>query len=415
VPFTPVDQTIKQKIIAAYSANPEKSQNQILRELHDQGIKVSRGSVNNFVNAFKRKIQTSMPDGGDRHIPMSYNSISNDGHQSVSSETAVNNISDNINNMSIEPEIDFADTAYGFYPSLEVDVNNNSQKVINQPISTNLKDTTEEELRIIKAEQDSLEEDRMELDADKRAFEEETEAIRQKMRQKISSEKYLLKHETLLQQQKKKQLDERMRQVEQKEQTLLLKERDIVIREVKIMEAEPLLSLAWQFQSMGLNFDLLLPWIEYLREQVRRGVDSKTAAMYMVYEIKSHGELEGFRKQLDVAQAQLEKINTISAQKQRDLSILAELENKGVSLAVIYQLSRVIDLPKIAAELALRTDPWSNVSQSQVVNNGNNGYPDINNGYNSSSHVNKDTIDVNRKSTDVNNSETTNNGHEKSK
>ena len=71
---------------------------------------------------------------------------------------------------------------------------------------------------------------RKELHDEKRAFEEETEAVRTRMRQKISSEKYLLKHESLVLERKRKGLDERMKKVEQKE-------RDLVIRETIVSEA----------------------------------------------------------------------------------------------------------------------------------------------------------------------------------
>ena len=60
----------------------------------------------------------------------------------------------------------------------------------------------------------------MVLDADKKAFEEETVVIRNHMRQKVSSEKYLHKHESLVIEQKQKGLDERMYKVEQKERDL---------------------------------------------------------------------------------------------------------------------------------------------------------------------------------------------------
>ena len=48
--------------------------------------------------------------------------------------------------------------------------------------------------------------------------------------------------------------------------------------------------------------------------------------------------------------------------------MLAQLENKGISLDVVYELSKVLDLQKIAAELALRTTPFPN---NISVNNGN--------------------------------------------
>jgi len=68
-------------------------------------------------------------------------------------------------------------------------------------------------------------------------------------------------------------------------------------------------------------------------------------------------------------------LKTATAQRERDLNMLAELESKGVSLDVIYELSRVLDLQKIAKELGgVRTDPWSS-----IIPTGQNG---MNNGYN---------------------------------
>ncbi|MGC2575931.1 MAG: hypothetical protein WA364_30885 [Candidatus Nitrosopolaris sp.] len=82
--------------------------------------------------------------------------------------------------------------------------------------------------------------------------------------------------------------------------------------------------------------------------------------------------------------------------------MIAELENKGMSLDVIYELSRVLDLQKLAAELTVRTDPWSSITG--LSQNG------MNNGHNPSESqvVNKDSNQVN------NNPETINNGHKSS-
>ena len=51
--FAPVDPAIKEKIISAHLAG--KGRNKIDRELREQGIKVSHGSISNFINAYKRK------------------------------------------------------------------------------------------------------------------------------------------------------------------------------------------------------------------------------------------------------------------------------------------------------------------------------------------------------------------------
>src|SRR5215813_777439 len=128
-----------------------------------------------------------------------------------------------------------------------------------------------------------------------------------------------------------------------------------------------LLSLARQFQNMGLDFDSLLPYIENLREQAARGIDFKTAATFMIHEIKSYRQLGGIQKELVSTRNQIQMLKTATAQRERGLNMLAELENKGVSLAVIYELSRVLDLQKIAKELVVRTNPWSNFNMGQTA------------------------------------------------
>src|SRR5215472_7489115 len=112
---------------------------------------------------------------------------------------------------------------------------------------------------------------------------------------------------------------------------------------------------------MGLDFDSLLPYIESLREQAARGIDFKTAATFMIHEIKSYRQLGGIQKELVSSRNQLQMLKTATAQRERGLNMLAELESKGVSLSVIYELSRVLDLEKIAKELSAGTDPWSNM------------------------------------------------------
>jgi len=54
-------------------------------------------------------------------------------------------------------------------------------------------------------------------------------------------------------------------------------------------------------------------------------------------------------------------LKTATAQRERGLNMLAELENKGVSLDIIYELSKVLDLQKLAKEISVRINPWSNI------------------------------------------------------
>src|SRR5215469_1626124 len=71
--FTPVDPAIREKVISAYLAG--HGRNQITRDLNEQGIKISHGSVSNFINAYKRQHeQTSQSDANmnntDSHSPL---------------------------------------------------------------------------------------------------------------------------------------------------------------------------------------------------------------------------------------------------------------------------------------------------------------------------------------------------------
>src|SRR5215469_9115328 len=174
----------------------------------------------------------------------------------------------------------------------------------------------------------------------------------------IKHEKDQRHHEMLVLERKKKILDIREDQINHDLEQLEGIRSEISNRET---EAEPLLSLAHQFQSMGLDFDSLLPYIECLREQAARGIDFKTAATFMIHEIKSYRQLGGIQKELVSARNQIQMLKTATAQRERALNMLTELENKGVSLDVIYELSRVLDLQKIAKDLSARTDPWSNM------------------------------------------------------
>src|SRR5215471_11932690 len=77
--FTPVDPAIKEKVITAYLAGHDR--NQITRELHEQGIKLSHGSISNFINAYKRKHEQPSqpqlsPESSDASTGVDMNSTS---------------------------------------------------------------------------------------------------------------------------------------------------------------------------------------------------------------------------------------------------------------------------------------------------------------------------------------------------
>src|SRR5215469_12439022 len=77
--FTPVDPAIKEKVISAYLTG--KGRNQITREFHEQGVRVSHGSISNIIGAYKRKHEQPSqprvsPESSDASTGVDMNSMS---------------------------------------------------------------------------------------------------------------------------------------------------------------------------------------------------------------------------------------------------------------------------------------------------------------------------------------------------
>src|SRR5215510_16448057 len=77
--FTPVDPAIKEKVISAYLTG--KGRNQITRELHEQGVRVSHGSISNIIGAYNRKHEQPSqpqvsPESSDTSTSVDMNSMS---------------------------------------------------------------------------------------------------------------------------------------------------------------------------------------------------------------------------------------------------------------------------------------------------------------------------------------------------
>jgi hypothetical protein len=63
--FAPVDPSIKEKVIESYLAG--HGRNQIDRELREQGIKVSHGSISNIINAYNKRKHEQPPPSNDNN------------------------------------------------------------------------------------------------------------------------------------------------------------------------------------------------------------------------------------------------------------------------------------------------------------------------------------------------------------
>jgi hypothetical protein len=113
----------------------------------------------------------------------------------------------------------------------------------------------------------------------------------------------------------------------------------------RILESEPFLTLARQLQEMKLALEDALPWIETINEVAQiQNMDNKSVGVLVAQELRL--KTIWWQRQIEIAQRRLKMLNTISAQKEKALSVLAELQNKGVSSDAIYGFSKILDLER---------------------------------------------------------------------
>ena len=102
---------------------------------------------------------------------------------------------------------------------------------------------------------------------------------------------------------------------------------------------------------MKLALEDALPWIETINEVAQiQNMDIKSAGVLVAQELRLNRQFGGIQRQIEIAQGQLKMLNTISAQKEKALSVLAELQNKGVSSDAIYGFSKILDLERMGRE-----------------------------------------------------------------
>ncbi len=98
---SPVNPEIKQQVISAYLAGHGRNKND--RLLHEQGVKVSHGSISNIINAYKRQQEQSSEQP---------TSIREQAAAVTSPSPVIGEEVDNINANTVDQDIDFQDQAY---------------------------------------------------------------------------------------------------------------------------------------------------------------------------------------------------------------------------------------------------------------------------------------------------------------
>jgi hypothetical protein len=149
-------------------------------------------------------------------------------------------------------------------------------------------------------------------------------------RRQRSEELALIEHET-------------RKQIEQSKHNLDSASYSLEIREQKLLEVEPFLAMARQLRDMSLGFEELIPWVASVQEKsTLEKIDLKSAAHGIAQSLRAYRNLETLQKAIGQAKEQLAVLNTFTAQKERAVISLMNLENAGV------RESEVIDLINIA-------------------------------------------------------------------
>ena len=143
------------------------------------------------------------------------------------------------------------------------------------------------------------------------------------------------------------QIDHRRRVLERKEEQLRHERdyiensrNDLAVRESRVIAVEPLLPLARQLWESKIGFDLLLPWIETIREKAQtENVSMDTAAISVAQEIRNYRHVGGVSKCLQQIQNQILILDTLYMHKQQAIGILMDLQSRGISEMEIVNLA----------------------------------------------------------------------------
>jgi hypothetical protein len=324
-----LDPEIRQKVLSAYLDG--HGRNQITRELHEQGIKISHGSVSNFINAYKRKHEQppSPPEqqasSGSNNAGISTADKKNIGESSplfsgkgkATSDSFVTprdggplthffSGKDKDTMTTVADPISSTDGSPASLKVEDADVINSSEEPNTPSAPSDLTyspawDPDDEQamqtrfLRVIIAE-------------------------REKRHQEISlinKEKELIAYERRNLELEKKQLDYERRNLE--------------TRLAEVNKYRDILPSAKYLREMGVDFHEITIWIETIRDKAAtEGIDHKSAVSLIVQDLKLYNQYNTLQKAIQKRQQDLEALNIALEQKQQAYRSLVNLRSKGI-------------------------------------------------------------------------------------
>jgi hypothetical protein len=361
--FTPVDPAIKEKVISAYLTG--KGRNQITRELHEQGVRVSHGSISNIIGAYKRKHQqpsqpqvslessdastgvdmydttsTAPRDGG----PLSHLFEDPDSNSDLVVETW-----ENIDDIDILP------TKLEPFPSEDLETEMSKQAINQDDVNSHLapeeKERGFEQPRPWSPLPDS---ENPPVDQDWNP----DESYQTRFWNRIMIERRRRQEELLLIEQQRQELNIERQQIAQIRSIIDQQKYDLEVRQNKMIEYESLIPSARELRNCGISLELILPYLSAINEkavgenidlktaannlvndiQEYRQLGLKTAANNLVYDIREYrqlGTLQNFIKQV---KQQLSVLNAFNEQQKLAVTTLINLQLAGFSEKDINEL-----------------------------------------------------------------------------
>jgi hypothetical protein len=382
--FTPVDPAIKERVISAYLAG--KGRNQIDRELHEKGIKVSHGSISNIINTYKRKHEQPLQSdisGTEQTVitPRDGGPLSNFLNEDVNNQPVndLNNFEqkDSVQKQEFE-DIDFENTAVDpeifnnpeipYDPKLDglegeryfthtpnypnVNPLNISQQVpefrrLEIKAIDNYKHVTKETEEVEEASEESNQPQSsirnsenqstlVEIDWDKH--------WESRFWARIMEEKEEKRNQLMLIEQEFQELEKEKQQLEQIRNNIEQQKRDLKVMENRLIEYEPLIPSVKELQDWGITFTIIFPYIMAIHQKaIEENIDLKTSASNLVHDIRENRRLETLQSTIKHLEERVSALNELNTQKQAAVVTLMNLQMMGYSKKDIMELIEVVN------------------------------------------------------------------------
>jgi hypothetical protein len=395
MPFAPVDPETKQKVISAYLASRgTKSQNQIRRELQEQGVKVSRSSMNNFVNAYKKSLQKKEPT---ILVPINPSFQDNTGEElnqdvDFSDQPFDEAIVESLLSQDYNPALDGVEgerllginseqieeqtPSHGYLP-LKEQINTlgaqyNSHEKVTQ-IQEIPEKTDRYQLRTTATTNPTRPEVEDTLDLDLGIDYDEESSHQARLVKWVMYQKKIQANERHRLSIHWKNLERKKILLEREKQKLSVEKQEFYEAEnslsQRIYQVQHLLPIADEMKRLGLDFTIanaFLICVKGIAE--RRGLSEKQAVWKLADDLKNFEFLGGFETSIQNAKHQLELLEYAIEEKKQAIATLVDLRKMGIYDREIIQVMETIKPKNNGHSRDFQFDPETNLSQSRNNN-----------------------------------------------